>query len=371
MNRALARRGGTPRRFRKRLCEFKVGFAPVRRTSVFQLVMIGLAAAAISTATAVAVPWLPEEASREAGRIAFTFWFATVISLVVFSGVVAVIVYAYINFRVPENDFSEDGPPIHGNTRLEIFWTTVPFILVTMIAIVSAIVLSEDGDAGTNPLKVTVIGQQFAWTFEYPNGQIYPTLHVPVGRKLLLDITSRDVIHSFWVPQWAQKQDAVPGINTRLVVTPDRTGIFPVICVELCGLGHALMRSEAIVMPPAAYSAWYKSNTTAAPSLSTSGGVISTAAATQIFTTNGCIACHTFSAIPGATGKVGPALNSLKAVAASLHEPLTTFITTAIVDPYKHIPAGYQPHVMPDTFGTTIPKAQLSALVQYLAAHTH
>ncbi len=88
-----------------------------------------------------------------------------------------------------------------------------------------------------------MIGQQFAWTFQYPNGQIYPTMHLPLDRPVLLNITSRDVIHSFWVPQFAQKADAVPGIDDRLVITPDKLGIYPVICVELCGLGHALMRS--------------------------------------------------------------------------------------------------------------------------------
>ena len=335
----------------------------VRRGAV-QLIVISLAAAGISAAVAVLVPWLPTPASREAGRINFTFWFATVISLAVFTLVATVIVYAFLHFRVKDHDFSEDGPPIHGNTRLEVIWTTVPFILVTAIAIVSAIVLNENGNAGTNPLKIRVIGQQFAWSFQYPNGQFYPTLHVPIGRKILFDITSKDVIHSFWVPQWEQKQDAVPGIDTYLVVTPDRLGVYPVICVELCGLGHALMRSEAIVMTDAAYTTWYKG--AGAPAVS--GGA---SAAVQTFTTSGCAACHTFSAIKGANGKVGPNLDNLKAVAASLHEPLTTFIHTAIVSPYKHIPAGYSAGVMPATFGSTIPAAQLNALVQYLAANTH
>jgi cytochrome c oxidase subunit 2 len=329
------------------------------------MVTIGLAAAAISTAAAIFVPWLPAADSREAGRIDFTFWFATVISLGVFAFVVTVVVYAAINFRVKEDDFSEDGPPIHGNTRLEVIWTAIPFVLVVAISIVSSIVLSDDGKAGSNPLRITVIGQQFAWTFQYPNGQIYPTMHLPLNRPVLLDITSKDVIHSFWVPQFAQKQDAVPGIDTRLVITPDRVGIYPVICVELCGLGHSLMRSEAIVMQPAAYEAWYKAG--AAP---TSSGPAGPAAAIATFKTTGCSACHTLSAIPGAVGKIGPSLDDLSVAAAANHESLTAFITQAIVTPYKYVPPGYKAGVMPAAFGTTIPKAQLDALVQYLAAHT-
>lgn len=335
------------------------------------MVVIGLAAAGVSTAVALLIPWLPIAATREAGRIDFTFWFATVIALAVFSFVMTVIIYAFINFRVKEDDFSESGPPVHGNTKLEVAWTTVPFLLVTAISIVSAIVLSKDGNAGTNPLKITVIGQQFAWTFEYPNGQIYPTMHLPVDRHVLLDITSKDVIHSFWVPQFAQKQDAVPGINTRLVITPDRLGTYPVICVELCGLGHALMRSEAIVMTQADYAHWYKQASAPPPSPSSSSGAAGAAAAISTFKSSGCAACHTFSAIPGAVGKVGPSLDDLSASAAANHESLTAFITQAIVTPYKYIPPGYKPGVMPAAFGTTIPKPQLSALVQYLASHTH
>jgi len=173
----------------------------VRRVSILHLFVIGAACAAITTCSAFFVPWLPLDASRQAGRIDFTIWFATVIAVVVFSFVATILVYAFFHFRVDEHDFSEDGPPVHGNTRLEVFWTTIPFLLVTALSVVSAIVLSDNAKAGTNPLRITVIGQQFAWTFQYPNGQIYPTLHVPLDRPILFSITSKDVIHGFWVPQ--------------------------------------------------------------------------------------------------------------------------------------------------------------------------
>ncbi len=150
----------------------------MRRGSIVQLVLIGVAAGAIATATAVFVPWMPVQASKEAHRIDFVYWFATVISLFVFAIVAAVLIYSLINFRVKPDDWS-DGPPIHGHTTLEIVWTVVPAILVTSITIVSAIVLSQNGRAGTNPLRIAVMGEQFAWTFTYPNGQSYPSLHLP------------------------------------------------------------------------------------------------------------------------------------------------------------------------------------------------
>src|SRR3984957_8391570 len=112
------------------------------------MLMIGLAAAVVSTAVAVLIPWMPIAATREAGRIDFTFWFATVISYAVFCLVTAALIYAFLKSRVDGHHSSEDGAPIPGNTRLEVIWTTVPFLLVLAIAVVSAIVLSKDGNAG-------------------------------------------------------------------------------------------------------------------------------------------------------------------------------------------------------------------------------
>ena len=116
----------------------------MRRGSIVQLVVIGLVSGAIATAIAVAVPWMPVTATKQAERIEFTYWFATVISLFVFAVRRAVLIYALLNFRVKDpNDWS-DGPPIHGHTTLEIIWTIIPTILVTAICIVSAVVLAQN-----------------------------------------------------------------------------------------------------------------------------------------------------------------------------------------------------------------------------------
>jgi cytochrome c oxidase subunit II len=336
----------------------------VRRTSWFQLIAIGLVAGAIATAVAIAVPWLPTSASKQADNINFTYWFATVISLIIFAVVAAILVYAVINFRAKPGDWS-DGPPVHGNTTIEIVWTVIPAVLVTAISIVSAIVLAQNGNAGSNPLVVRVLGQQFAWTFTYANGTSSPILRLPVNRSVRLEITAADVIHSFWVPNFGQKQDAVPGQVNDLVITPTRTGTFPVICTELCGLGHSLMRSTTIVMSKTGFDAWYAGSAT--PSQPAGGA--GTAGA-LIFTKNGCGACHTFKPVPGATGKVGPDLDNLSVSAKAAGEALIPFIKQSIVDPNKVIAKGYQPGVMPPSFGTTIPPTQLNALVAYIAANT-
>jgi len=336
----------------------------VRRGSLLQLIALTLVAFAIGTAVAVFVPWLPTPASREAGRIWFSYWFTIWICLGIFSIVAAVLIYALLKFRVKEGDLS-DGPPVHGHTTLEIVWTAIPFVLVTAIAIVSAIVLAKDGRAGRNPLRITVTTEQFAYTFTYPNGKSYTdALRLPVNRHVVLTLHSRDVIHSFWVPAMGQKSDAVPGLNNSIVVTPDRIGSYPIICTQLCGLGHAYMRNTAIVMSAADYATWYGSAGSTPPPAAAGGGAAAT------FTSSGCSACHTFKAIPGAAGVVGPSLDKLKAAAAAAHEDLAAFIKESIVDPNKYIAPGYQPGVMPPNFAQTIPADKLDQLVQYLAENT-
>jgi cytochrome c oxidase subunit II len=331
----------------------------MRRGSVLALLGLGLLAGGIAAAVAVLLPWLPTPASREAGRIDFVFWFVTIICIVIFAVVAAGILYAVVRFRAAPDDDS-DGPPTHGHTGLEIAWTLIPTLLVVAIGVVSAIVLAKNDALAKDTLRVNVTAQQFAWSFQYPDGRNLTsgTLRVPVNRSLLLTFTSKDVIHSFWVPEWGQKQDTVPGIHPTLHITPDRLGRYPVICTELCGLGHATMRTEAIVMTQAAFDKWLKGQTkaTSSPNPSVSGAAV--------FKNNGCGACHTLTAA-GATGKVGPDLDKLTESAQQANQPLEQFVDTSITDPNAYVAPGYPKNVMPQTF-KSLPKDQLSALVQYL-----
>lgn len=231
----------------------------MRRGAFPKLIAVGVVVGGLVTLVAVLLPWLPTPASREAGRIDFVFWFVIGICIFIFTIVASVLIYAVTHFRAQPDDLS-DGPPIHGHTGLEIAWTAIPTLLVTAIAIVSAIVLSKDDALGKNVLRVDVTAQQFAWTFHYPGTSITTsTLRLPEGRSVLLSLRAKDVIHSFWVPEFGQKQDTVPGIHTQVHITPDRLGTFPVICTELCGLGHALMRTQVVVMRPAAFDKWLHS----------------------------------------------------------------------------------------------------------------
>ena len=256
----------------------------MRRGSIVQLVVLGMLFGAGAAAVALLIPWLPDPASEQADRIDFLFWFVTAICIAIFALVAAVIVYSILHFRARPDD-DEDGPPTHGNTGLEIAWTAVPAALVTAIAIVSAVALAKNeqlpsaetasaaraaqtstvnglckprsGDP-LKPLVVCVTAQQFSWLFQYPSfgNASSATLRLPIHTTVQLQLQSKDVIHSFWVPQFGQKMDALPGDANDLKITPTKVGTFPVICTELCGLGHALMRTRVIVMQGPAFQKW-------------------------------------------------------------------------------------------------------------------
>ena len=331
----------------------------MRRGSILTLLGIGVIAGGAAAAVALLLPWLPTPASREAGRIDFVFWFVIAICIGIFAIVIAALLYSVVRFRAAPDDLS-DGPPIHGHTGLEIAWTLVPTVLVTAIGIVSAVVLAQNAAQAKNVLNVDVTAQQFAWTFTYPDAKVTTaTLRLPKGRQVLLTLHSKDVIHSFWVPEFGQKQDTVPGLATTLPITPDKTGTFPVICTELCGLGHALMRSQAVVMAPGAFDSWLRRQKQAA---SSSNASVSGAA---VFRDNACGSCHTLQAA-GATGTTGPDLDKLPALAQQAGKPLAAFVRQSIVDPNAYVAPGYPQNVMPQTFGSSLSKQQLDAVVSYL-----
>jgi cytochrome c oxidase subunit 2 len=329
----------------------------MRRGPIFALLGIGVLAGAIATAVALLLPWLPHPASKERVRIDFVTWFTVGICIFIFAIVAAVLLYAVYRFRAAPDDDS-DGPPVHGHTGLEIVWTLIPTVLVTAIGIVSAVVLAKNDAQAKGTLNINVMSEQFAWSFSYPGAKDLTTgtLRLPVNRSVELHFQSKDVIHSFWVQEFGQKQDTVPGITTELHITPTKIGTYPVICTELCGLGHAVMRAEAVVMPVAAFDKWLKDQTKATGSSDTGS------AGAAVFKNNGCGACHTLTAAK-ATGKVGPDLDKLPQYAKSAGQDLSDFIHQSIVQPNDYVEKGFPKNTMPPF---ALPKPQLDALVQYL-----
>ncbi len=341
------------------------------------MVVIAALAALVTTLVAVLIPWLPESASEEMDRIIFTYWFATIICIGIFALVAGVIVYAVWTFRAQPDD-DTDGPPIHGHTGLEIAWTVVPAILVIAIGVVSAVVLSQNADAGRDPLKVRVFAQQFAWRFIYEDDVRSDELVLPVDRGVEFTMVSADVIHSLWIPQMGQKQDVVPGVTTEIVITPTRTGRFTLICTELCGLGHSTMRAPVRVLSQADFGAWLEQRAQQGEGGGAGGGEGGGAGGgsggggggqelgATTFAQAGCGGCHAL-AKAGTDAQIGPALDDLTAAANEAGVPVPEFVRSSIVDPDAVIAPDYQPGVMPKDFAQSLSPEELDALVAYVS----
>lgn len=223
--------------------------------------MIGVSV--VSSFVMLQFDWNGPAASEEAGPIDTLLDVMIVVSCFVFAVVMTMFGYAVWKFRAKPGDES-DGEPIHGNTKLEIAWTVIPTIIVLFGAAYSWIVLDDIEAVADDSMPLSVTGQQFKWTFEYPEAEGLTTdeLHVPVDRQLNVTLEALDVLHSFWVPEWRIKRDLVPSgpggdeIDNQFVVTPNEEGTFSLICTELCGLGHSTMRATVVVESQEEFDQW-------------------------------------------------------------------------------------------------------------------
>jgi len=227
------------------------------------LVVIGVVASLVGIALGLLIDWFPIQASGQAAPID-TLWDVLIIASVpMFVLVVTVVLYCVYKWRMRPGEEDLDGPPIHGNTKLEIIWTALPAILLVSLVAYAYVVLTDIEEAQAGSMKVRVVGEQFLWTYYYPSPEgggeevAANQLYLPRGKQVEFQIQSKDVIHDFWVPAFRMKVDAVPGLTTRYRVDPDRIGDYPVVCAELCGLGHATMRSTVHVLDPAEFDRWF------------------------------------------------------------------------------------------------------------------
>jgi cytochrome c oxidase subunit II len=223
---------------------------------IARMLGIGVAASVVGVAICLLIDWFPADASGAADQIDTVYDVLLICSVPVFVLVMTIAIYSVVRFRAKPGDM-RDGPPIHGNTRLEVIWVTIPFLMVTALAVYAWIVLDDIEARQPNELPVNVTGQQFTWTFEYPGEEVSSTeLVLPQDRPVDFRIRTRDVIHSFWVPEFRLKSDAVPGLTTKIRLTPDRLGRYQVVCAELCGIGHSTMRQNVRVVPEDEFDGW-------------------------------------------------------------------------------------------------------------------
>jgi cytochrome c oxidase subunit 2 len=230
---------------------------------IARMLGIGVVASVIGVALCLLIDWFPVDASGAAGQIDTVYDVLLICSVPVFVLVMTIAIYSVVRFRAKPGDM-RDGPPIHGNTRLEVIWVAVPFIMVTALAIYAWIVLDDIEAKQPDEMVVRVTGQQFTWSFGYPEKVSSRTLVLPEGQPIDFRIHSKDVIHSFWVPEFRLKSDAVPGLTTKIRLTPNRVGRYQVVCAELCGIGHAAMRQNVRVVPQDEFDSWLEDQQQAA-----------------------------------------------------------------------------------------------------------
>ncbi|MDO8630450.1 MAG: cytochrome c oxidase subunit II [Phycisphaerales bacterium] len=319
----------------------------------------GIVAVALSSVLLIALTflydWFPAQLSPSSEKVDTLYKFLVAVSVPFVVVIFAFIAYCLIEFRAkPDDPDDKDGEPIHGSTRLEIIWTTIPLIVVVALGIYAWIVLDDIEAKPLDEMKINVVAQQFVFNYEYPDQKITTSneLVVPVNKPLVFKLTSQDVIHSFWVPAARLKRDMTPGPATKMRFKPEKTGTYPIVCTELCGVGHAVMRSQLRVVSQAEFDKWVKQQQTGGGKPAGGGGD-----GKAVFAANACGGCHTLAAA-NASGAAGPKLDGLGFDAAAMRE--------SIVNPDAKIAKGFSKGIMPPTFGKTIPKKDLDALVDFL-----
>ena len=329
------------------------------------LLAIGAIATAGGIGLGLAINWFPTAASEEAGPIDTLWDVLLIVSVPIFVLTQTIVLYSVWRFRMRPGEELKDGPPIHGNTRLEVIWTAIPAIILVALCSYAYVVLRDIETADASEMKVRVVGEQFTWTFFYPaeGGKEIASnqLYLPKGKQVRFDVQSKDVLHDFWVPAFRQKIDAVPGITTRFRVKPVKTGTFPVVCAELCGLGHSVMRQSAHVVSQGDFDAWLDKKKQAAGGGGGGGGEAAPDGKT-VFASGAspaCGSCHTLSDA-GTNSTIGPNLDEV------LKGKDAAFIQQSIEQPGAEVAKGFQDGIMPTNYGDTLQPEEIKALTDYL-----
>ncbi len=228
------------------------------------------------------------------------FWWAVVVFVIVET----LLIVAIVRYRARPG--ARAPKPVHGHTALEIGWTLAPALILVFIAVPTMrTIFATAGHAPEGALRVEVIGHQWWWEYRYPTLAISTSneLHLPVGTPIQIEMTSADVIHSFWVPALGGKRDLSQGHTTRIAFRADSAGEYWGQCAEFCGASHANMRLRVVVQPDSAFQHWVDGQRAAPPA---PAGGSREERGQQVFRRSACIGCHTIAGV--SAGKTGPEL---------------------------------------------------------------
>jgi cytochrome c oxidase subunit 2 len=299
-------------------------------------------------------PLFPEQASTTAGQVDALYFFLVALTAF-FSLLIAALVFGFaIRYRRRSND--ERPPAIYGSLALELTWTLIPLAIVAVIFFWSADLYVTLSRVPKDAIEVNVVGKRWMWKAQHMTGQReINELHVPVGVPVKLSLTSEDVIHSFFVPAFRVKKDAVPGRYTTAWFQATKPGRYHLFCAEYCGTRHSNMIGTIVVLEPAAFQAWLAGGP--------SGGSLASAGE-KLFQDLACVTCHKNDA-----GARGPNLAGVYGRPVALFDGSTvtadeTYLRESIVAPSAKVVAGYQP-IMP-TYQGLVSEEQLLQLVAYV-----
>lgn len=302
---------------------------------------------------------LPEAISTYADRVDTLFYFIYWASVALFIALFLVTFYFIIRFRRKRKEQVAEKQIIH-NTTLEVVWTVIPLILVMIIFVWSYKDYMVMSVPPRNALEIHVTGKKWFWEFEYPNGyKETALLRVPQGQNVKLIMTSGDVIHSFFVPNFRMKRDVIPNRYTKLWFNAERAGKFQIFCTEYCGDNHSHMLADLEVMPASEYEEWI------AKAASADDDMPLAELGKQLYEKQFCYTCHSLDGSP----KIGPTWKGLYESKRPLHDGSTvvadeTYLHESIVDPKAKSVKGYYPSSMPSFSSLT--DRQVSALIEYI-----
>jgi cytochrome c oxidase subunit II len=301
--------------------------------------------------------WFPAPASSVAGDVDRVFSFIFWVSAFFLALIVLLTIVFVLRYRRRAGRLDPEPSPSH-DTRLELLWSAIPLALVIAMFVMSTrTYLQMTSHApGADPLEIQVTARKWSWWFDHPGGKGAPELHVVAGRPVELVMSATDVIHSFYVPEFRVKQDAVPGRFTRLTFTPTTAGTFGVVCTEYCGTDHSRMTAQAVVHPDqASFDAWARQGVGPDVSLVDLGK--------RVFAQKGCAACHSVDG----TRRVGPTVHGIWRRQEKLADGTTVlvdeeYLRESVAKPGAKVVAGF-PNVMPPV---PLEERDLKAIAAYL-----
>lgn len=304
---------------------------------------------------------MPEQASTMAGQVDALYFYLIGITLFFTVLIVSGIIFFAVKYR--RRSPYEIPRPIAGSMKLETIWTLIPFLIAMSIFVWGAKVYFAQYRIPKDALDIYVVGKQWMWKMQHPTGQReINELHIPMGRKVRLTMTTEDVIHSFYIPDFRVKMDVVPGRYTQMWFEATKPGRYHLFCAEYCGMDHSKMRGTIVVMRPDEYQAWVSGNASQMSPVQLGE---------QHFQNLGCATCH-LNGGRDAGGR-GPQLAGIFGKPVQLETGQTVvadenYLRESILNPGAKIVAGYSA-IMP-TYQGQVSEEQLLQLIAYIKSLT-